>query len=112
MSSGAHFNPFNANHGAPSDKERHVGDLGNIESNSSGVAAFSFTDKAISLNGPLSVIGRTLVVHAVRSFFIMQAALLEFIDNSISGRELMTSAGEAMTKASRLATRERVLLVE
>ena len=64
-SSGSHFNPFGTTHGGPGDHKRHVGDLGNIQSNSSGFATFSFTDKVISLNGPLSVIGRTLVVHTV-----------------------------------------------
>ena len=67
LSAGAHFNPFSKTHGAPSDTNRHVGDLGNIQSNSSGVASFSFTDKVITLNGPFSIIGRSVVVHAVRS---------------------------------------------
>jgi len=57
LSTGAHFNPFNKNHGAPSDVERHVGDLGNIETDEFGVAVFTLTDDQISLNGPLSVIG-------------------------------------------------------
>ena len=53
-------------HGAPSDSERHFGDLGNIQSISSGIAKFSFTDKLLTLNGPFSIIGRSVVVHAVR----------------------------------------------
>ncbi len=57
MSAGPHFNPFGKNHGAPTDTDRHVGDLGNIRSDEAGVAAFSFSDSLISLNGPLSIIG-------------------------------------------------------
>ena len=57
VSAGPHFNPFNENHGAPGDMHRHAGDFGNILSNGDGVAEFSFEDKVISLNGPLSVVG-------------------------------------------------------
>ncbi|KAI1793242.1 superoxide dismutase [Ganoderma leucocontextum] len=63
-SAGPHFNPFERIHGAPTDLNRHVGDLGNIEADSQGVASFSFEDHLISLNGPLSIVGRALVVHA------------------------------------------------
>ncbi|EPQ54450.1 hypothetical protein GLOTRDRAFT_139037 [Gloeophyllum trabeum ATCC 11539] len=63
---GSHFNPFSTTHGAPTDpsSKRHVGDLGNIESDRNGVAVFEFQDKLISLNGPLSIVGRAVVVHA------------------------------------------------
>jgi Cu-Zn family superoxide dismutase len=64
-SAGAHFNPFGKTHGAPGDEERHVGDLGNVESK--GVDApvtIDITDKLISLIGANSVIGRALVLHA------------------------------------------------
>ena len=50
-------NPFNKTHGAPEDSERHVGDLGNFKSDSSGNAKGSVTDKMIKLIGPESVIG-------------------------------------------------------
>ncbi|KAJ6585053.1 superoxide dismutase [Mycena capillaripes] len=64
LSAGPHFNPFARNHGAPSDTERHVGDLGNIKTDESGSASFKFEDPLISLNGPLSILGRAVVLHA------------------------------------------------
>ncbi|OAX42858.1 hypothetical protein K503DRAFT_796817 [Rhizopogon vinicolor AM-OR11-026] len=64
LSTGSHFNPYEKTHGAPSDSVRHVGDLGNIESDEYGTATLSFTDSLISLNGPLSILGRAVVVHA------------------------------------------------
>ena len=63
-SAGPHFNPHGKTHGAVDDEERHVGDLGNIVAGEDGVAKFDFTDSQIKLNGPLSIIGRTMVVHA------------------------------------------------
>ncbi|KAH9912690.1 superoxide dismutase [Epithele typhae] len=64
MSAGPHFNPFDRAHGAPTDINRHVGDLGNVAADSKGVATFTFEDALVSLNGPLSIVGRALVVHA------------------------------------------------
>ncbi|KAF7298978.1 Superoxide dismutase [Mycena indigotica] len=64
LSAGPHFNPFGKTHGAPSDFQRHVGDLGNIKSDEFGVATFSIEDTLIALNGPLSVLGRAVVIHA------------------------------------------------
>nr|UCR61006.1 superoxide dismutase [Aphelinus asychis] len=63
-SAGAHFNPDKVNHGAQNDTERHVGDLGNIETNAEGIASVNITDSMISLSGPKSIIGRAIVVHA------------------------------------------------
>ncbi|KAK0200618.1 copper zinc superoxide dismutase [Desarmillaria ectypa] len=64
-SAGVHYNPYNTTHGAPTDPitARHVGDLGNIQSDESGVAILDITDTIISLNGPLSIVGRSIVVH-------------------------------------------------
>ncbi|KAL4246641.1 Superoxide dismutase [Cu-Zn] [Abortiporus biennis] len=64
LSAGSHFNPYNKNHGAPSDSTRHVGDLGNVESDEFGNAKFTIEDKLVSLNGPSSVVGRSVVLHA------------------------------------------------
>uniref|UniRef100_A0A183B599 Superoxide dismutase [Cu-Zn] n=1 Tax=Echinostoma caproni TaxID=27848 RepID=A0A183B599_9TREM len=63
ISAGAHFNPTNVDHGAPTDKIRHVGDLGNVEADQSGKAHAEFTDNIISLSGVNSIVGRAMVVH-------------------------------------------------
>ncbi|KAL1509356.1 hypothetical protein ABEB36_004110 [Hypothenemus hampei] len=64
MSAGPHFNPNEQDHGGPNDDARHVGDLGNVEANAEGLAKFNIIDQHISLSGPNSIIGRTVVVHA------------------------------------------------
>jgi Cu-Zn family superoxide dismutase len=64
ISAGAHFNPFGKTHGGPESEERHVGDLGNVIANDEGVAKFDFVDKLVRLNGPNSIVGRAMVVHA------------------------------------------------
>lgn len=43
---------------------RHVGDLGNVTADDSGKANVKIADKQVTLTGPLSVIGRTMVIHA------------------------------------------------
>jgi len=63
-STGGHFNPKGMTHGAPQDKIRHVGDLGNVVADANGVARVSITDDVISLCGPNSIIGRAFVVHS------------------------------------------------
>jgi len=61
----AHFNPYNKNHGCPGMKERHVGDLGNLRTNSKGQSVSSFYDPLIRLRGTKSnIIGRGLIIHA------------------------------------------------
>ncbi|MBI3407755.1 MAG: superoxide dismutase family protein [Planctomycetes bacterium] len=64
MATGGHFNPGGDKHGGPEDKERHVGDLGNITADDTGKATLKTTDKMIRLHGMNSIIGRGLIVHA------------------------------------------------
>ena len=60
----SHFNPYNTTHGCPGMKKRHVGDLGNVETNSKGEAKYSFYDNVIKLRGSKSnIIGRGLIIH-------------------------------------------------
>jgi superoxide dismutase, Cu-Zn family len=62
-SAGGHFNPGKMPHSSPSSKERHVGDLGNIEADKDGKAHLDYVDTMISLTGKNSIIGRGVVVH-------------------------------------------------
>jgi len=63
-SAGGHYNPMKMPHGSPSSAQRHLGDFGNIEANTSGLAKFSRIDHAATLDGPNSIIGHAVVVHA------------------------------------------------
>jgi len=60
----AHFNPYGKTHGCPGMKNRHVGDLGNIHTNSKGEAKYTFFDDVIKLRGTkCNIIGRGLIIH-------------------------------------------------
>ena len=43
---------------------RHVGDLGNIMADATDTSFVDISDSVISLNGPLSILGRSIVIHA------------------------------------------------
>ncbi|KAK9280146.1 hypothetical protein L1049_013833 [Liquidambar formosana] len=83
ISTGAHFNPNNMTHGAPEDKIRHAGDLGNIVANAEGVAEATIVDDQIPLGGPNAVVGRALVVHELED------------DLGKGGHELSLTTGNA-----------------
>lgn len=50
-------------HGDRNATIRHVGDLGNLETDIFGVSNFDFTDTEIVLTGSFSIVGRGCVVH-------------------------------------------------
>jgi Cu-Zn family superoxide dismutase len=68
-----HFNPFKKTHSSRVvvdqygneviNMNRHVGDLGNIIADDNGVATIDFEDSLIKLDGPYSIIGRSVIVH-------------------------------------------------
>jgi len=61
----AHFNPHNLTHGGQDDTIRHVGDLGNIIADHTGLVQMEFIDNQIKLRGEISnIIGRGLIIHA------------------------------------------------
>jgi len=63
-SAGSHFNPEKKNHGGPDSKERHFGDLGNINISKNGDSNEKRKDKLISLWGSSGILGRSVVIHA------------------------------------------------
>lgn len=83
ISTGPHFNPNGLTHGAPEDKIRHAGDLGNIIANADGVAEATIVDNQIPLTGPNAVVGRAFVVHELAD------------DLGKGGHELSLSTGNA-----------------
>jgi Cu-Zn family superoxide dismutase len=61
-SAGPHFDPDGVDHG---DLDKgHVGDLGNITANTSGIADFTIVAKRVDLVGDRSIVGRAIVIHA------------------------------------------------
>ena len=66
-SAGEHFNPTGMAHGAPNAAVRHVGDLGNIDAKiNNSLTRIDKIDSVMSLYGPYSILGRSLVVHTQR----------------------------------------------
>jgi len=65
-SAGGHFNPAGSSHGAPDNPpaQRHVGDLGNLEADADGMAHYERVDQVVTLEGPESIVGKAVVVHA------------------------------------------------
>ena len=62
-SAGGHFNPTKDPHAGHDAEKRHVGDLGNIEADSSGKARLELTDTEMQFTGDKGIIGHALIVH-------------------------------------------------
>lgn len=65
MSAGGHFSPAGGRHGAPTAKEHHPGDLGNIEADANGRATVDMMVPGVSiaLMGMTSIADRSIVIH-------------------------------------------------
>ncbi len=62
-SAGGHYNPTNKEHGAPTGEMHHIGDLGNLEADDSGVAKVDMKLQFLKFDGPTCILGRGLIVH-------------------------------------------------
>jgi Cu-Zn family superoxide dismutase len=62
-SAGGHFNPTQEPHGAPTDGQRHQGDMGNIQAGADGSATVDYTDARLGFDGDRSIVGRGVIVH-------------------------------------------------
>jgi superoxide dismutase, Cu-Zn family len=65
MSAAGHFNPKGSPHGHYSTQARHAGDMPNLKADASGNANMRAELDIITVSeGPTSVVGRGLIVHA------------------------------------------------
>ena len=71
-SAGGHFNPQDMPHGAPTDGERHVGDLGNVEVQADGSVLEEMELDMLSLSGPNSILGKAVILHAQADDLVTQ----------------------------------------
>lgn len=67
---------------------RHVGDLGNVTADPDGIAVINIEDKHVSLTGPNSIIGRTMVVRKQNKTFSF-LAITKLILSPVSLNEFM-----------------------
>lgn len=63
-SAGGHFNPSGSPHAGPHDAVRHTGDMGNVTAGADGVATLEYVDPRVAFEGPDSILGRGVIVHA------------------------------------------------
>ncbi len=62
-SAGGHWNPMSTDHGAPGAPAHHAGDLGNVVADASGKVEAMLESTDFALEGPMGVVGRSVVVH-------------------------------------------------
>jgi len=73
-SAGGHFNPTGAPHGSPSSGAHHVGDMPMLLADEKGHAKLDTELTSLALQGPNSIVGRAVIVHAQADDFQTQPA--------------------------------------
>jgi superoxide dismutase, Cu-Zn family len=65
-SAGSHWDPsMTKHHGKPEEKDRHSGDMGNVQADANGKAHLELTMEGISITSPQnSILGHAIIVHA------------------------------------------------
>jgi Cu-Zn family superoxide dismutase len=61
---GAHFDPMSTNSHKGPDGGGHAGDLPNLIVNYAGIGQMTFFDSNLTLTGPNSIVGKSIVIHA------------------------------------------------
>ena len=101
MGAGGHYNPFGENHGWYKKHKlcRHVGDLiNNVESDSKGRIKTRFFDNLVTLYGPYSVFGRTIVLHSGEDDLGLGGNAESLITGNAGGRMACAIIGRAKSK--------------
>jgi len=63
-SAGGHFNPTGAHHACINSPQHHAGDLGNLPVAHDGTGVLEEASETLAFSGPLSIVGRAVVLHA------------------------------------------------
>ena len=71
-SAGDHFNPHHSKHGKPEGKMRHIGDLGNLETNANGSAKKVILLPKVEGENLSSLVGKSILIHAKADDFTSQ----------------------------------------
>ncbi len=62
-SAGGHWNPTDEPHAGPQTAERHLGDMGNLETDEAGNAQMSLLISRARLEGDRSLLGKAVIIH-------------------------------------------------